>query len=256
MVASPGPRPPKSTPIALKEIQLHDHAGNFLGVQRPGTGLAALYRRPRVRALLGRELNRAAWEARQQTAFRNHFLGVPLLKLPTDLWTYQELLSDVRPDLVLETGTYRGGSALYLGCLCDLLGNGRVITVDNERWGEPPEHPRVEHLLGSSTSLEVRERIERAAADCERVLVILDSDHRRDHVLAELRAYAGLVTVGSYVIVEDTNINGHPVEPEWGAGPMEAVETFLAEDPRFAPDAERERFFMTSNPSGYLRRLR
>jgi cephalosporin hydroxylase len=240
----------------VRDIRLHDHAGNFLGVQPPARGIAVLYRRSRVLALLRRELNRAAWEARQQTAFRNHFLGVPLLKLPTDLWNYQELLSELRPNLVVETGTYRGGSALYLASICDLLGNGRVITVDAERWGEPPEHPRVEHLIGSSVSGDVRQRVERAAAGCERVLVILDSDHRREHVLAELRAYADLVTAGSYVVVEDTNINGHPVEPGWGPGPMEAVEAFLAEDSRFAPDPERERHFLTSNPRGYLRRVR
>jgi cephalosporin hydroxylase len=209
-----------------------------------------------VRALLRREVNLAAWEARQQTAFRNHFLGVPLLKLPTDLWVYQEIMTEVRPDLVVETGTGRGGSALYLACLCELLGGGRVITVDSERWGEPPEHPRLEHLIGSSVAAGVCERIEGAAADCKRVMVILDSDHRRDHVLAELRAYASLVTVGSYVIVEDTNINGHPVEPGWGPGPMEAVDAYLAEDSRFAPDPDCERFFMTSNPRGYLRRHR
>ena len=237
-------------------MQLRDRAGNVLGVQARATGLAALYRRARVRRLLGRHVNRAAWEARQQTIFRTHFLGVPLLKQPTDLWTYQELVSEVRPDLVVETGTYRGGTALYLACVCELLGNGRVISVDIERRGEPPEHPRAEFLIGSSVAEEVRAEIDRAAADAERVLVILDSDHRREHVLAELRAYADLVTVGSYVVVEDTNINGHPVEPGWGPGPMEAVEAFLAEDPRFSPDPDRERHFLTLSPRGYLRRIR
>ena len=85
-------------------------------------------------------------------------------------------------------------------------------------------------------------------------MVVLDSDHHRDHVLAELRTYSALVTPGSYLIVEDTNINGHPVRPEFGPGPMEAVDEFLRESPDFAIDPEREKFFLTFNPRGFLRR--
>ena len=88
------------------------------------------------------------------------------------------------------------------------------------------------------------------------MLVILDSDHRYAHVLDELRAYADVVTVGSYVVVEDTNVNGHPAYPEFGPGPMEAVDAFLAEDDRFVIDAGREKFFMTFNPRGYLKKVR
>ncbi len=86
------------------------------------------------------------------------------------------------------------------------------------------------------------------------VIVILDSDHSRDHVLAELRAYADIVTPGGYCIVEDTNVNNHPVLPHWGPGPMEAVDAFLAERDDFEIDPWRERFMLTMNPRGYLRR--
>ena len=85
-------------------------------------------------------------------------------------------------------------------------------------------------------------------------MVVLDSDHRRDHVLAELDAYADFVTPGCYLIVEDTNVNGHPVAPEFGPGPTEAVERFLDADNRFAVDQTQEKFLLTFNPGGFLRR--
>jgi cephalosporin hydroxylase len=99
--------------------------------------------------------------------------------------------------------------------------------------------------------------VERIAAEAERartVMVILDSDHKRDHVLAELRCLGPLVTPGSFLIVEDTNLNGHPVEPDYGPGPMEAVEAFLAERKDFEIDPRWEKFFLSFSPRGYLRR--
>jgi len=86
-------------------------------------------------------------------------------------------------------------------------------------------------------------------------MVILDSDHARDHVLQELRLYAGLVTPGAYLIVEDSNVNGHPVLPEHGPGPMEALREFLGGTREFAVDAAREKFFLTFNPKGFLKKL-
>jgi cephalosporin hydroxylase len=85
-------------------------------------------------------------------------------------------------------------------------------------------------------------------------MVILDSDHSRDHVLGELRIYGKMVTRGQYLIVEDTNINGHPALPEFGPGPMEALDLYLKEDDAFEIDPSREKFYMTFNPRGYLRR--
>lgn len=86
-------------------------------------------------------------------------------------------------------------------------------------------------------------------------MVILDSDHSREHVSAELRALANLVTPGSYLIVEDTNVNGHPVGLEHGPGPMEALDAFIAERRDFTIDSRREKFLLTFNPRGYLKRL-
>lgn len=187
---------------------------------------------------------------------RTSWLGVSALKCPLDLWIYQEIIHDSRPDVIVECGTASGGSALFLAAICDLVGNGRIITIDIEERPGRPQHPRVTYLHGSSTSPAIVEQVRRAVAEDDRVLVLLDSEHSKDHVLAELRAYSSFVTPGSYVIVEDTNIGGHPVRPDWGPGPTEAVDEFLAENSAFAIDESREKFFLTFNPRGYLRRTR
>lgn len=185
------------------------------------------------------------------------FLGVPLWKNPLDLWVYQEILWEVRPALIIETGTHKGGSALYLASLCDLLGGGDVLTIDIMGRPGRPEHPRIEYFKGSSVGPEAITRVkERVAAVDGPVLVALDSDHHEEHVRTELEAYAPFVSVGSYLIVEDTNINGHPVNPFFGPGPMEAVEWFLARHSEFDADASREKYMVTHNPNGYLKRLR
>lgn len=191
----------------------------------------------------------------ERTWQNTRWLGTKIMKVPTDLWIYQELIHSGRPDLIVETGTFSGASAHYLGTLCDIVGNGRVITIDIEHYGEPPEHPRVTHLLGSSISDEITARVREEAGAAETVMVILDSDHTRDHVLAELDTYAPLVTAGSYLIVEDTNVNGHPARPRFGPGPMEAIDDWLPRHPEFEVDPECEKFFMTFNPRGYLRRI-
>ena len=184
------------------------------------------------------------------------WMGVAALKCPFDLWVYQEILHEIKPDLLLETGTARGGSALFLASMFDLLGSGQVVSIDIVRRPEWPTHPRVTYLTGSSTSAPILAEVRRLAAAASRVMVILDSDHKKDHVAGELEVYAPLVTKGSYLIVEDTNINGRPVFPGFGPGPGEAVDDFLATNPAFERDGRRERFFVTFNPGGYLRRVR
>jgi cephalosporin hydroxylase len=182
------------------------------------------------------------------------WLGVPTQKCPLDLWVYQQMLYELRPDLIIETGTYNGGSAMFLGSMCDLVGSGRVVSIDIAPQEPLPSHPRVEFVTSSSTAPEIVERMAAEAAAASTVLVILDSDHSYGHVRDELEAYHPMVTSGSYLVVEDTNVNGHPVLPEFGPGPMEAVDEFLPSHPEFSIDERCERFMLTFNPRGFLRK--
>jgi cephalosporin hydroxylase len=209
----------------------------------------------------GRRLDRAA-VARAHDVFyasdawtKAAWLGTQVLKNPLDLWVYQEIMAETRPEVVVETGTWRGGSALYLASVCDLLGAGEVVTIDIEpRRDDYPEHPRITYLAGrSSTDPEVVEEA-RDRARGRRTLVLLDSDHSQAHVEAELAAYAPLVPVGCYVIVEDSNIG--QIRKDLMPGPLQAIETFLARTDEFEIDREREKFLITFNPSGYLLRVR
>ena len=183
------------------------------------------------------------------------WLGAQALKNPLDLWVYQEIMVETRPDLVVETGTYRGGSAFFLASICDLLGAGEVVSIDVEPVrGDYPQHPRITYLGGrSSTDAAVLAEV-RGRAEGKRTLVILDSDHSQRHVEAELAEYASLVPVGGYVIVEDSNIG--QIRKDLLPGPLEAIETFLAGTDAFEIDRAREKFLITFNPSGYLRRIR
>jgi len=183
------------------------------------------------------------------------WLGAQALKNPLDLWVYQEILHETRPELIVETGTYRGGSALFLASMCDLLGVGEIVSIDIEPLREDyPEHPRVTYLGGrSSTDPEVVSEI-RARAAGRPILVVLDSDHSQAHVEAELAAYAPVVPVGCYLIVEDSNIG--QIRKDLLPGPLQAVEVFLGRTDEFVVDREREKFLITFNPSGYLRRVR
>ncbi len=189
--------------------------------------------------------------AHERTWQNTFFMGAKVLKCPFDLWIYQEVIHEVRPDVIIEGGTYFGGSALYLASLCDLVGNGKVVTIDVGEFSGRPAHPRVEYLTGSTLSVEVlRKVLERIEG--KRVMVILDDNHDRDHVLEELRVYGPMVTPGSYMIVEDGIVN-HAVH-QGTPGPQEAVMAFMKEDKSFDIDLKREKFFMTYNPNGYLRK--
>jgi cephalosporin hydroxylase len=186
---------------------------------------------------------------------RASWLGAQALKNLLDLWVYQEIVADTRPDVIVETGTYRGGSALFLASICDLLGAGEVVSIDVEPLRDDyPQHPRITYLGGRSSTdpelvAEIRER-----AGGRRTFVVLDSDHSQKHVEAELEAYAPLVPVGCYLVAEDSNIGR--IRKDLMPGPLEAVEAFLARTDEFEIDREREKFLITFNPSGYLRRVK
>jgi cephalosporin hydroxylase len=183
------------------------------------------------------------------------WLGHVVRKCPLDLWIYQELLVRNRPDLVIETGTLYGGSALFMATIMDVMDHGRVVTIDKEPKPDRPLHPRISYWTGSSIDeaivCEARE-----AAGGGRVMAVLDSEHSAAHVFQEIVCYSPLLQVGDYLIVEDTNVNGHPTHPNFGPGPMEAVEKFLSQTDEFVVDARCERFLITMNPRGYLKRIK
>jgi cephalosporin hydroxylase len=184
---------------------------------------------------------------------RTYWMGVPCLKCPLDLWIYQEICHEIRPDVIIETGTHLGGSALFMAHMMDLLGKGEVVTIDTNP-AVRPAHPRVRYVLGSSVDEAPLARVlgDRPA---EVRMVILDSDHSKAHVKRELELLSPYVTVGSYLIVEDTNINGHPTYPAFGPGPFEALGEFLDGTTDFIVDPSREKFLMTFNPKGFLKRV-
>lgn len=184
-----------------------------------------------------------------------HWLGHRVLKCPLDLWLYQEILHEIRPDFVIETGTAYGGSGLYLASICDLLNHGQVITIDIESQRRKPPHARLHYVQSSSISPKLDAFLKEKIPAGSKVVVILDSDHARDHVLAELEMYSSFVGVGSYLIVEDTILNGHPVPIMREPGPWEAIELFLARRDDFEIDRTKEKLLMSFNRGGYLKRV-
>ena len=183
------------------------------------------------------------------------WMGVPIWQNVLDLWTIQETIAELKPALIVETGTHRGGSALFYAQLLDLIGGGRVLTIDivDKR---DHEHPRVSFLHGSSTDPEIVAQVRAEAASTDgHVMVILDGDHSREHVAAELELYAPLVSEGSYLLSQDGVIDQVWFFGDTRPGPLPANREFLARHPEFEYDAERnERFGLTHHPLGWMRR--
>jgi cephalosporin hydroxylase len=176
---------------------------------------------------------------------------LPLLKAPTDLWSIVELIQELRPSAIVETGTHHGGSAVFYADIAATLGIPTVVcTVDvNPKWAVDPGAHGVESFVGLSTDVgvvaRIKQQVDAATADGGHVLVLLDSDHSEENVARELELYAPLVTPGSFLVVEDTNTSGARV----------ATDRFLAAHPEFVADRTRERFLWTWYPGGWLRRL-
>jgi cephalosporin hydroxylase len=195
--------------------------------------------------------------------FDSYYLGIPSVQFPADNWVMQEIISEIRPDFVIETGTAKGGTALFYATILEQLKDGKVITVDID--DHDPKvlqfdtwRKRVQALKGSSTSPDIFNKI-KAEVNGRKVLVTLDSEHTKDHVLQELQLYSTLVSPDSYIVVQDTHLNGHPVpwpRLEKTGGPWEAVEEFLKTNKNFEVDRSREKHLATQNPGGFLKRVK
>lgn len=206
--------------------------------------------------------------SRHEYSYHFKWLGLPIIQFPQDIVAMQEIIWSVKPDLIIETGVARGGSAVFYASMLQLIGGaGRVVAVDvdirpdNRKALEAhPMFDRITLLEGSSTSDATIGRVRELAKGCRRVLVALDSNHTHDHVQNELALYAPLVTRGSYLVVFDTVIEHMPPDffPErpWhpGNSPHTAVAQFLATTDRFCVDEEIDSKLLVSvAPGGYLR---
>lgn len=224
-----------------------------------------------------------AWiarSARHKYVYNWRWCGLPIIQLPPDVIVTQEIVWDVRPDVIVETGVARGGSLTYSASLLAMLDAAeatgrtpatsprRVIGIDieirphNRQAIEAhPFAPMIHLVEGSSVDAAVVADVRGRIRPGERVVVILDSNHTHEHVLAELEAYAGLVTPGSYCIVQDTGIeeaaDGAFPDRPWGRGnsPLSAVAAWLPRHSEFTVDRSIDhKLQISSSPGGYLRR--
>jgi cephalosporin hydroxylase len=183
------------------------------------------------------------------------WVGHAVPNAATDLMTYQEILTEVRPDWVIETGTQTGGRAWFLATICELLGHGQVISIAQRQPDDRPEHPRLRYVAAVPHTPGAREQVCRIVGPDPHALVILGSRTRRDPTRREFESFAPLVPVGSYVIVEHTVLNGFPVDASFGPGPHEALRRLMNLHGEFLADSTRERHALTFNQGGFLRRI-
>lgn len=187
------------------------------------------------------------WYEQKLEFIQPPYRGTPIVKNPCDLWAYQAIIDKTKPDLIIETGTFLGGSAVWLADRFD----GDVISVDLAADRDLPQHDRVEFIAGVSSTDPAVIALLNKEREGKRTMVILDSDHSREHVLAELGLYAPMVSKGCYLVVEDTN----PFAYRGPAGPERALRAWNPPKRGFTIDREIEPF-LTCHPGGYLRRIR
>jgi cephalosporin hydroxylase len=198
-----------------------------------------------MQAAVVRAFQRIYHRAARRTWHDVWYRGTRLHIYPTDLWIYQELVEELKPSLVVQTGTFRGGTALFLADRMQTIGRGHVVTIDAEAEANRPQHPRLTYLTGPPTATDIVEEVRSRLASSEPALFLLGAGTTKEEVLAELQSYAPLAPTGSVVVVEHTHLDG----------PAEALHEFLGTTSDFEVDARGDRHFLTQNPSGLLRRV-
>ncbi|WJM94355.1 cephalosporin hydroxylase family protein [Pseudomonas defluvii] len=207
--------------------------------------------------------------ARHKYSYHFSWMGRPIIQLPQDMMAMQELIWNIKPDLVIECGIAHGGSIIYYASLLELQGHGEVLGIDRDirphnrlAIESHPMFKRIRMIEGSSVDLAVVEQV-RALAAGKKVILVLDSNHTHEHVLEELRLYAPLVSLGSYCVVMDTVVEDMPADafPDrpWGPGdnPKTAVWVYLEENGDFEIDQQmNDKLLISVAPDGYLRRVR
>jgi cephalosporin hydroxylase len=241
---------------------MSDAARFFAEVQRNVEGLKADPDLAALSRVWVREVSRHKY------SYNFTWLGRPVIQVPQDMMAMQEILWKVRPELVIETGVAHGGSAVFYASMLELAGRrGRVLGVDIDireharaALDDHPMRSRIDLLQGSSIDPLVIDEVRRRAEGKAPIVVVLDSNHTHDHVLAELRAYAPLVKKGSYLVVFDTLIEDLPDDffagRPWkkGNSPKSAVREFLRETDRFVVDDDIDaKLLISVAPGGYLR---
>ena len=206
-----------------------------------------------------------------QYSYNFSWMGRPIIQYPQDMIAMQEIIWDIKPDLIIETGIAHGGSLIYYASLLELIGKGEVLGVDidirkhnREEIERHPMYKRIKMFEGSAIDKALVEKVFAVAEGKNSILVVLDSNHTHDHVLQELRFYSPLVTKNSYIVVFDTIVENLPqgyfnqVRP-WGIGnnPKTAVAEFLQSNSDFEIDSAIDNKLMISvAPGGYLKRVK
>lgn len=210
----------------------------------------------------------ASVAAENRLSYEIDWLGIPVIQTPEDLVLMQELIFRIQPEVIIETGVAHGGSLIYYASLMELLGKGKVVGVDieirehNRKAIEAhPLSKRVELVVGSSISAGTLREVKKRVPAGSSVIVCLDSDHTKPHVLKELQLYQQFIRPGGYIVVFDTVISklaapGNSEEKYINNSPREAVDEFLRDNKDFEIDKSYNRLFVSSTPDGYLRRIK
>ncbi|MBN1275017.1 class I SAM-dependent methyltransferase [Candidatus Woesearchaeota archaeon] len=219
------------------------------------------------------ELERAGLEwlhvaTKNKLDYEIDWLGVPIIQSPEDIVLMQELIYDLKPDVIIDIGIAHGGSLVYYASLLELIGKGEVIGVDidirehnREVLEDHPLFKRIKLLQGDSSSPDMFSKVKALIPDDASVLLCLDSNHTKNHVLNELRLYHSLIKVGGYIVIFDTATSklaemGSCEKMYIKNGPKEGVEVFLKENDSFVIDKKFNKLVVGTSPDGYLKRIK